>query len=330
MEAAWVKSCMFRTRAMSLDSRINLRKLEMLKLVVELGSVTAAAKHLFVAQSVVSSHLRLLEERVGARLFYREGRYLRLTEAGGSVMEWADDVLTRAQELRRHLDGLSEGTRGTIILSTSMSIGSYTMPSILTTYRIRRPLIDIHVSIFNTEHAIAQARAGSADFAVVVADDDADTELAGMDVVPIGGAELVLIAAPGGPPDGDEVAVEDLAGLPFVEAPENAVQRRLIDRRLRDIGIKKREIVMHLGHPEAMKRATEAGIGVSLVFRSAVERELSAGLLREITVTGHSFTVPVLLVSRKNKTFSLLHRELIDEIRSAFATQADSSPEDGL
>ena len=60
-----------------LDQRISLQKLEIFCLVVDLGGVGRAAEHLFVAQPVVSAHLRTLQERLGAELLYRDGRRLR-------------------------------------------------------------------------------------------------------------------------------------------------------------------------------------------------------------------------------------------------------------
>jgi DNA-binding transcriptional LysR family regulator len=109
---------------MALDSRVTLHKLEVFSLVVELGGVSRAAEQLFVSQPVVSAHIRSLEQRVGARLFYREGRHLRLTEAGRAVHGWANDVLTHTRELSRHLDGLSDGTQGSVVVGASMSVGS--------------------------------------------------------------------------------------------------------------------------------------------------------------------------------------------------------------
>ena len=104
-----------------LDTRITLYKLEVFDLVVELGSVSRAADQLFVSQPVVTAHIRSLEQRIGGRLFYRKGRQLVLTEAGRAVHAWARDVLTHTHELSRHLDGLSDGSRGSVVLGASMS-----------------------------------------------------------------------------------------------------------------------------------------------------------------------------------------------------------------
>ncbi len=300
---------------MSLDLRITLHKLEVLSLVVQLGGVGRAADHLFVAQPVVSAHIRSLEERLGAKLFYREGRQMHLTEAGHAVHVWAEDVLMRTRELGRHLDGLSDGSQGSVVLGASMSVGSYRLPHILTTFRAENPDVDLRLSISDTEHAVEDTRTGALDFCIVLT--EPDVEIAGMEAEQIGSDEVVLVAAPDTGPQADVISVQELAQLPFIEAPEGLLRRTFVERRLRAAGIVDRNIVLELGHPEAMKRATMEGLGVTLLFRTAVQRELDDGLLREIPMEGVEVVVPITLVYRKGKSFSAVHRRLLDAIRDA-------------
>jgi DNA-binding transcriptional LysR family regulator len=304
----------------SLDLRISLRKLEVLTLVVELGGVGRAAEHLFVAQPVVSAHIRSLEERLQTKLFYREGRQMHLTEAGVAVHAWAEDVLTRTRELHRHLGGLSDGRQGTVAFGASMSVGSYCLPTVLTSYRASHPAVDLRLGISDTEHAIEDIRTGEFDFAVVVS--DAQLELPGMDVEQIASDEIVLVAAPGAEPHTDVISTDELSRLPFIDAPEGIIRRTFVDDELRRLGVVERNVVLQLGHPEAMKRATREGLGVALLFRSAVREEIAAGLLREVHVEGVHLTVPIYIVFRKGKTFSPLHLGLIEQIRSGLAELA--------
>ena len=232
----------------------------------------AGRQALFVAQPVVSAHIRSLEERLGTKLFYREGRRLHLTESGLVVQ----DVLARTRD----------------------------------------PEVELRLSIADTEHSIEDARAGALDFAIVVS--DADPDGPGLETELLGHEELVLIAAPDSEPGATEIAPAELAGLPFIEAPEGIVRRRFVDRRLKDLGVEGRDVVLEFGHPEAMKRAVRAGLGVSMLFRSAVAEELELGLLREVGIVGADVRIEVYLVHRKGKEFSPPHHELLDEIRSAF------------
>ena len=150
-----------------MDTRVTLHKLEVFSLVVELGGVSRAAEHLYVSQPVVSAHVRSLEERVGARLFYREGHHLVLTEAGRAVHGWATSVLTHTRELSRQLDGLSDGTQGSVVVGASMSVGSYLLPPVVTRFRRDRPLVNLQLNITDSDHAMQETEAGESDFAVV-------------------------------------------------------------------------------------------------------------------------------------------------------------------
>ena len=304
---------------MAIDRRITLHKLEVFELVVELGGVSRAADRLYVAQPVVTAHIRSLEERLGTELFYREGGRMHLTEGGRAAHAWASDVLRRTRELSRHLDGLSDGTQGSVVLGASMSIGSYSLPPLLSRFRRERPLVDIVLNILDTEHAIADTEAGENDFAVVIG--EADPVSRGLRVEKLGEDELVVVAAADGEPAESRITRSQLATLSFVDAPQKLLRRQFVDRQLQQIGIRDRRVSIELGHPEAMKRATAAGLGVTVLFRSAVRAELASGQLREIEVEGVRLSGPIYLIYRKDKLFSAVHRALIEAIRDEFAEQ---------
>lgn len=297
---------------MELDLRITLQKLEILTIVVQLGGISRAAEALYVSQPVVSAHIRSLDERLGVKIFYREGRELRLTEAGEVVHEWALDVLTRTREVDRHLSGLLGGQRGVVHLGSSKTVGSYLLPSLLADFRNDHPGVEIVLAVLDTEHAVDDTRTGILDFAVVVTSPDA--QYPGLEVQTLGVDEVVLVAAPGFLPD-EPLTLESLGTLPFIEA-EGTVRRSYVDHRLRELGVGERRVAMQLGHPEAMKRAARSHIGVTMLFRTAVAEDLAHGTLMEVPVQGLHLTVPVSLISRRNKTFSPLHIELIDRIRA--------------
>lgn len=295
---------------MDLDLRITLHKLQVLTTVVQLGGVSRAAEALYVSQPVVSAHIRSLDERLGVKIFYREGRELRLTEAGEVVHQWAQDVLTRTREADRHLAGLSGGQRGAIHLGSSKTVGSYLLPPLLADFRRDHPGAEIVCAVLDTEHAVEETRTALLDFAVVVTSPEADYP--GLDVRVIGEDELILVAAPGSIPN-EPLTLKTLGDLPFIEA-EGTVRRTYVDRRLRELGVGDRKIAMQLGHPEAMKRAALSHLGVTMLFRGSLREDLERGTLVELPVAGLCLTVPISIISRHNKTFSPLHLEMLDRI----------------
>lgn len=77
--------------------------------VSKLGSVTAAARELRVAQPTISAQLRDLEESLGEKLFERNGRYLSLTETGQIVQRYCKQIFELGDELFAVIEGRSVG-----------------------------------------------------------------------------------------------------------------------------------------------------------------------------------------------------------------------------
>jgi len=306
---------------MPIDSRVSLHKLEVFDTVVELGGVSRAADHLGVAQPVVSGHIRSLEQRVGASLFYREGRQLHLTEAGRAVHLWATDMLRRTRELSRALDSVSDGLVGSVVVGTSMSIGSYVLPPLVAPFLRERPAVDMRIDIGAAAQAISGTEAGENDFSVVVI--KTPTANQGLVTEQIGMEELVVVAPPDGPPNSGMVTADELRSMPFIEAQKGTLRRTFTDQELARVGIPDRRVAAELGHPEAMKILVEAGLGVSCLFRSAVSRELAEGTLRELTLADAHMEGPIYLIHRKDKLFSAVHRDLIEAIRTHVGAPRD-------
>lgn len=302
---------------MAIDKRITLQKLEVFELVVALGGVTRAADHLHVAQPVVSAHLRSLESRLGARLFYREGHTLHLTQAGRAVHRWTIEIQRKTLELGRELEGLSDGERGTLVIGASMSIGAYELPGLLIDYRRRRPLVDVRVELPEAQHAISGTNSGENDFSVVVMTQEPLIESLRSELV--GHSPMVIVGPCQGIVEGDFATNAELADAPWVEAPRDLPRRGFLDMQLARMGLHERTVAMELGHPEAIKQAAAAGQGLALLFRSAVQRELEHGLLREIHTDGPPIIGPVHLLYRKDKVFSPVQQELMDDIRRHYA-----------
>lgn len=79
--------------------------------VARTGSVTRASEELRLAQPTISNQLRTLEASLGVKLLERQGRKLVLTDAGRTVLRYADDIFRTGQELQRAARGLPTGQR---------------------------------------------------------------------------------------------------------------------------------------------------------------------------------------------------------------------------
>lgn len=99
------------------------KQVERFLAVVEHGSMTAAAKALYLKQASVSTSIRELENEVGAELFHRGGRELELTEAGRALVDPAVQVLRSFDEAQAAIDGVTtSGPTGQLFIGCTAAL----------------------------------------------------------------------------------------------------------------------------------------------------------------------------------------------------------------
>ncbi|MFD8377503.1 LysR family transcriptional regulator [Streptomyces sp. NPDC059679] len=296
-----------------MDNRISLHKLEVFCTVVELGGIGRAAGRLYVSQPVVSGHIRSLEQRLGIRLFDRSGQRLELTDAGRAAYGWARDTLRRGTELERELAGLADGTAGAVAVATSMTVGSYLLPPVLVDFASAHPAARIAAHVLDPNHIWEAVTSGLCDLAVTIAHRIPAGQ--GLSGELVGHHDLILVGAAGAEGTADSpVQVADLARMPFASTPRGSRRRDIEDIELAKLGVIDRDVVIELGHPEAIKHAVRAGLGVALLFRASVAAELADGSLREIRIADARPRLPVFAVRRADRRPSALHRTLLAAI----------------
>ena len=299
------------------DPYLTLQKLEVFCTVAELRSVTRAADRLCISQPVVTAHLRGLESKLGSTLVQRIGRNIALTEAGERVYGWASEMLSRTREMERELAGLQNGAVGKAVVATSMSVGSYALPALITDFYTQHQDGLVSVQISNPIAAVDAIRSGGCDFAVIMLAPNQNLE--GLTVEPLWEEPLLLVAAPNSRWLTSPVAEIDLNQVPFISAPPNLARREIEDAQLRLHGITERRIILELGHPEAMKHAVLQDLGLCFMLASSVRREIDRGELDVLNRPDLRMTITTSLVYRDQKHFSPFQSVLIQHIRKAAA-----------
>jgi DNA-binding transcriptional LysR family regulator len=148
---------------------IDVRRLKILKAVVDTGSVSAAAAALSYTPSAVSQHLSALERETGSLLFEKAGRGLRPTEAALVLHEHAARVLAALQDAEEALVTLHSGNAGRLRVAAFPTAGSSVVPGALAAFQRQLPNVSLELVVVETDDAVVNLRAGSIDVAVVVA-----------------------------------------------------------------------------------------------------------------------------------------------------------------
>ena len=126
-----------------------LGSIELFCLAAEAGSFTAAANSAGVTPAAVSRSISRLEKRLGARLFVRSTRSIRLTEGGKAYFEQCRVALNQLVEAERKVAGEQVQPSGTLRISAPTTYGHSRLLPLLPAFRARYPLIKLELHVGN-------------------------------------------------------------------------------------------------------------------------------------------------------------------------------------
>ena len=146
---------------------MEIRQLTYFAAVVEEGTVTGAAKRLNMTQPPLTAQLHALENELGCALFSREGRRLRLTEAGHAFYQRAQTILGLCDAAQGELAEYRQGTAGTLRLGVVSSVSSTVFLTWLGRFSAQYPAVRYDLSAGDTYQLLRRLGAGEIDIAFV-------------------------------------------------------------------------------------------------------------------------------------------------------------------
>lgn len=297
---------------------MEIRQLRSFRAVVREGSFTAAAKKLHMTQPAVSLHIKALEEELGARLLDRDGRGVRLTPAGTTLLEAADAALAHLQEAARRIKEQQAPERGTVVLACGDTVALHLLPPVLTRFRKLHPEAEIHVRNDGSRAILDLLLNREADVGVVTRPPWLDPELWSRILIE---DPLVLVLPKKHPLAAKKrVTLRDLQGEAAVMLAKPAETRALIDRSLRAAGVEL-TVVMESGNLEVVKAYVAGALGLSIV----PEMCLTATERRRVEVRSLPGTLParrIAVVRRKDRSPGLLTAGLLKLMAEQFAARS--------
>ncbi|MEC7885227.1 MAG: selenium metabolism-associated LysR family transcriptional regulator [Pseudomonadota bacterium] len=249
------------------------RRLQVFHTVARLLSFTKAADTLHMTQPAVTFQVRQLEEQFNTRLFDRTHSKVRLTEAGKKVFAYAEKITSLSNEMELEIKSLSEDISGNLIIGGSTTIAQYILPSLLQGFKKKYPELNIIIREANTDGIVSMIESSVIDLGIV----EAPVKAQDLEVEIFMSDELVLIHNPENNFSKKEsVSPDELRDLPFILREEGSGTRAVIAEYLKKQGIGEGEleVSMELGNSESIKGAVEANIGVSILSKSTIQKEL--------------------------------------------------------
>lgn len=254
---------------------LEIKQLKIFRTIVEVGSFTGAADQLGLSQPAISQQVRALESALGVALLVRAGRGARPTPAGELLVQCARDVLDRIERVERHFAEESGGGAGVVRVGAPDPVCAYVLPGSVEKMCRALPRIDVRVTSGHPTVTLARLAAAEIDVGLVPLPIESER----LRVVEAGDDELVAITAPQHPwamrTQVDAVAFAD---APVVLYDRQSAITEAALRFLLESGVFPR-VAVEVDQLESVKDLVRAGMGVAIVPRWSVRREIVAGAL---------------------------------------------------
>ncbi len=274
---------------------LDLHKLHIFKVVAEERHFTRAAERLHMAQPSVSQQISVLETTLGVQLIDRSTRQFRLTEAGQTLLHYADRLTLLAEEAQTAVQVQAGTMRETLKLGVGHTLATYLLPGVLSAWREQHPHYKVRLTVGNTATLLEKTASGEIDLALV----GSPAEHPDLIAEPFMHDRLVVIVGKTDAWAGrTHLPVEELRGRVFLtREPGSALYATVA--QIVGPEILNREETILLGETEAIKRSVELGLGVALIQQIAIDREIRQRTLHAIHLNNADDRRTYLVASRK-------------------------------
>ena len=277
---------------------LNIESLKMFCLVVDEGSISQAARLSFVSQPAVTRQINQLENLYGTLLFDRTEGKMKITETGRMLYPFAKTIVNDFNRSKEVIQQATGKFNASLRVGATFTIGEYLLPRLLGRFKKQIPEIKVTLTIKNTPGVLDDLSNDVIDLALV----EGLVENTEFVIEKFAKDELILLCSP----DhiwGERITIEELANERMIWREATSGTRLIVENMLREYGVlEKIESYMEIGSTQAIKSAVEASLGISILSRLAVGRELEQGDLREVKIEGVHLTRNLWVVN-KNQRF---------------------------
>ena len=297
---------------------MDLAQLEVFLTVAREGRFSRAAVKLYRTQSAVSQSIRKLEEDVGEPLFDRSSRDGLLTDAGRTLLEYAERLLNLRNDAQEALVELRELQKGKLVIAANEFTALYLLP-VLAEFRRLHPMIKITVQRALGSHIPDDVMRHSSELGVLTY----DPEEAQLHSVIVYLDELIFVVPPRHPLASEhQVSIRQLGAESFVAHIVSSPYREKVIQ-----AFKRHKTPLHMDIElptlQAIKRFVAMGNGVALVPEISVETELARGELVRIPVRELRLHRKLRLIYRKSASLSHAARAFLKVAEAAAVTHGD-------
>jgi len=304
---------------------VDFGQLEAFVQVAARHSFSRAAEALQLTQPSITARIQALERVLGEELFERSGRGVRLTDAGSIFLPYAERMLQMLREAKEGVEEVRGVQAGRLRLGSALTISTYVLPRILRTFHSHYPGVEVIVHTGRSEQVLNMLLSDEVQVGLVRSLMHPDVE-----TVDLYDDEVILVANPDHPfAASRQATIEEVGRQPVILADRGSSYYGLIHDLFRQAGVVP-NVAMEMDSMEATKRMVEEGIGIALLPRVCLERELKQGLLAEVAISNApAISRQIAFVYRKSRKQGRTVQAFLEVLRSIYGLELPAASTSG-
>ena len=258
-------------------SGIQLVQVEGFLEVARRGSVSRAAEALFITQPTLTARLHGLERELGTPLFLRTPHGMRLTDAGRAWVPFAERALRALSDGREALAQVMNASAGHLMIAAAPAVSTYVLPELLERFVAAHPRVEVSVRTGHSEDVVELVLRDEVQLGLGRAINHPDLELR-----PFHREELVLVCAPDHPfVRRKSVTLPEVTNEKLIMFDRTSSYYEITQSAFVSSGVRLRRY-MEMDSIEAAKKMVERGLGVALLPKTSVAREVEAATMSRV------------------------------------------------
>jgi DNA-binding transcriptional LysR family regulator len=279
----------------------------------EVKNFTKTAELLLMSQPSVSLHIKNLEKEFQTQLFLRSPKFLKITPTGEILYDRAKQIITIYEQTKQDILEQHNIIKGELKIGASFTIGEYILPSLLIDLQKDYPDLELQVIIGNTEEIVQSVRLFQVDIGLI----EGQTNEKELSVHPFLQDELFIISSNDHKlADKNDVTITDLQNQSWITRELGSGTGEYLNHVIRSNGLKVKSLLT-ISSNQGIKETVINGMGLSLLSRSVIARDVQHKNLSIIKLKDHSFNrtlsyvySPIMADKKNVKTFiSSLNKE---------------------
>lgn len=292
---------------------MTIRHLRIFNAVYEEMSITKAAKKLFLAQPSVSLAIRELEEHYGVRLFERINRRLFITEKGKELYWYSSHIMGIYKEMELNLK--SEQLQKKISLGSSITIGNYVVPKLVSEFQKEYSKCKVVVDIKNSEQIVQAVAVNELDIGLV----EGRVENEQLIKVPFMKDQLYFVSGKDHPlAKKRDVSLEDICKFPLYLRESGSASREITEGLLKSYEMVP-DIAWESVSNQALLWAIKYNDGITVMPGKIIEKDAAEKNIYILPYYPDAFSRDFILIYHKKKYITPELQKIIAMVRNGIS-----------